>query len=582
MARKKSKQAQKAKEWARQTRKSGGINWNLVGKVLATISAFIVGMVAAYQLVDYFRSDSKTFFSIIFPGFVIVIWLTILYQLIRKKNPYAIPLLTVTVLGAVVGGIGWNSYNQTQEDKVIVLVAQFDGPEETYGLRRQMMEGLREATKEYDDTIIIEGGELVTSSEYARELGDKAKADLVIWAWYRPTENPNITIHIENLSPTEFITLKESETYQPQATLAQLESFEIQRQLGSETSTLISFLTGLLKYKTGDYQVVIERFEQILVENDISTLINPFELYFALGDSYYAVGQVENAIQNYSKAVEINPQAAETYTNLGTAHNSLGNYEQAIQYFDKALEIDPQTAIAYNNRGHSYVNLEEFERAIQDFGKAIEIDPQAPTAYGSRGISYFSIGEYEQAFQDFDKAIEIFPHNPFNYFNRGYAYSSLEEYEKAIQDFNKVIQIYPQFPNAYSNRGEAYFELEQYELAIQDFDRAIEIDPFNSILYTNRGLAHANLRQYDLAFQDYERAIQINPQASMAYYNRGFDYYDTKQYQLALLDFNKYIELDPSDPLGYYQRGLTYQALGRTIEAEADFNKYEELTGQKP
>lgn len=36
-------------------------------------------------------------------------------------------------------------------------------------------EDLREATKEFDDTVIVEGNELVTSSEYARELGERKK-----------------------------------------------------------------------------------------------------------------------------------------------------------------------------------------------------------------------------------------------------------------------------------------------------------------------------------------------------------------------------------------------------------------------
>src|SRR5574341_575088 len=93
-----------------------------------------------------------------------------------------------------------------------------------------------------------------SGSSRARELGKNLQADIVIWGWYRPTENPSITVHIENLSPIQIETLQKSEIYKPQASLAQLESFEIQRKLGSETSTLISFIEGTLKYKSGDFQ----------------------------------------------------------------------------------------------------------------------------------------------------------------------------------------------------------------------------------------------------------------------------------------------------------------------------------------
>ncbi len=163
-------------------KQSKGVNWDLVWKILASIFAFAGSLATMYDLIGKIRSDSQTFYSFILPGLAVAVWAVILFQLIRKKNLYVILLLVVTILGGVVGGIGWRSYNQTQEDKVIVLVAQFDGPEETYGLHNQMVEDLHQATKDFDDVIIIDGKEIVTAgdgSEYARELGMKVKADLV-------------------------------------------------------------------------------------------------------------------------------------------------------------------------------------------------------------------------------------------------------------------------------------------------------------------------------------------------------------------------------------------------------------------
>ena len=82
--------------------------------------------------------------------------------------------------------------------------------------------------------------------------------------------------------------MQESEVYEPQAVLAQLESFEIQRQIGSETTTLVSFLIGTLKYNSNDYESALERFEQILASEDLSTFINQDDLFFYLGYSNHA------------------------------------------------------------------------------------------------------------------------------------------------------------------------------------------------------------------------------------------------------------------------------------------------------
>ena len=212
---------------------------------------------------------------------------------------------------------------QELENKLVVVITTFEGPEEVYGLRNEIVESLNSAFSQDDEIKIITVENIITpdmGSSYARNLGEQYFADLVIWGWYRPTENPNITIHIENLSPTQIESLQTSETYRPQAKLTQLESFEIQRQIGSETKTLISFLIGTIKFKIDDYQAAIEYFESILSQNDMSTFINRFDLFF----------------------------------NLGYLYNNIGNYELSVQYWDKAIEIDPEHATAHNNRGYSY------------------------------------------------------------------------------------------------------------------------------------------------------------------------------------------------------------------------------------
>jgi tetratricopeptide (TPR) repeat protein len=200
---------------------------------------------------------------------------------------------------------------QELQAKLIVVIANFEGPEEVYGLRNEIVESLNSAFSQDEEVEIVTVNDVITpdmGSSYARATGERLMADLVIWGWYRPTENPNITVHIENLSPTEIVTLRESETYEPPATLEQLESFEIQRQLGSETGTLISFLMGTLKYKIQDYESAIERFEQVLATNDMTTLVNQYDLYFDLGYSNLELGNYEQAIQSFNKAIELNPK----------------------------------------------------------------------------------------------------------------------------------------------------------------------------------------------------------------------------------------------------------------------------------
>ena len=56
--------------------------------------------------------------------------------------------------------------------------------------------------------------------------------------------------------------------------------------------------------------------------------------------------------------------------------NTLGRYEDALQDYDRALEIDPNLANGYINRGSAYSHLGQYEKAIADYEKGLELDPE--------------------------------------------------------------------------------------------------------------------------------------------------------------------------------------------------------------
>ena len=96
------------------------------------------------------------------------------------------------------------------------------------------------------------------------------------------------------------------------------------------------------------------------------------------------------------------------YNNRGTAYGELGNYQQAIKDFTKAIELNPQYAMAYYNRGLTYGrNLGNYQQAIKDYTKAIQLNPQDAMAYYKRGLAYAKSGDAQKALENLKIAAKL-------------------------------------------------------------------------------------------------------------------------------------------------------------------------------
>jgi tetratricopeptide (TPR) repeat protein len=134
-------------------------------------------------------------------------------------------------------------------------------------------------------------------------------------------------------------------------------------------------------------------------------------LYYDRGTLFLMKRQYDNAIKDYDKAVALNPRHANTYFNRGAAYVDKGQYDRGIQDFTKSIEIEPREAKGYYNRGNAYLKSKQAERAIPDYSKAIELDPKMAVAYGNRGLAYEAAGRKQEAIADLRKAIALDPGN---------------------------------------------------------------------------------------------------------------------------------------------------------------------------
>ena len=88
-------------------------------------------------------------------------------------------------------------------------------------------------------------------------------------------------------------------------------------------------------------------------------------------------GKYENIIDNLRKTIELlDLKDSSAYCNRGYIYLQMNQYQKALDDYNKAIELDPNNSTAYHNRGYIYNELKEYQKAIDECSKALSLIPR--------------------------------------------------------------------------------------------------------------------------------------------------------------------------------------------------------------
>ncbi|MBF0122698.1 MAG: tetratricopeptide repeat protein [Candidatus Omnitrophica bacterium] len=278
--------------------------------------------------------------------------------------------------------------------------------------------------------------------------------------------------------------------------------------------------------------------------------------YYARGYVDGQKGDLNSAIAQYAKAIELDPLYADAYYARGYVYSQIKNFTAAIADYTKELQIRPNDAKAYYARASIWDEQGDFVHAIDDYNKLIELSPRDASAYNSRGVAYGKQGDFVRAIADYDKAIEIDPEFVRPYYNRGLAQSLQRKDDEALVDYSKVLDMDPNSADVLNNRGITYTRKGNYEAAIVDFTKAIKLFPIethpqHTPPYLGRAEAYLGHGRYDLAIEDCTKVVNLYPRSPAPYRLRAKAYYYQKDTDRAWADVNTIRELGQDVPIEF-------------------------------
>ena len=133
------------------------------------------------------------------------------------------------------------------------------------------------------------------------------------------------------------------------------------------------------------------------------------DIYEYLGLAYSSLDMSDHAVENFEKALEVNPSDVLMLT-LAQEYIKAGNMDRAGYYLDKA---GTDSAVLREKKlvlqGQRYLGLDEYDKAIECFNKVLELNPGSADAYYYTGEVYEAQGEMQKAKAQWRKAYNLNP-----------------------------------------------------------------------------------------------------------------------------------------------------------------------------
>lgn len=211
------------------------------------------------------------------------------------------------------------------------------------------------------------------------------------------------------------------------------------------------FLEGRRYFEKKEYDKAEKYFLNLVKENQ-----NFADVYNMLGVIYHANGQFTGSIENFEKAIKINPNYTEALLNLAVLYNDLGKYKKANALY---------------SRVHSRKNKKKKEK-MDPF-----IKNKLANKHAEIGDIYEGIGVYPDAIAEYQKALELGPKFLDIHSKLALCYREEGKYAQAIKILAQVIKINPKYTQARVQLGVTLYASGQKKKAIETWKAAIKQNP---------------------------------------------------------------------------------------------------------
>ena len=218
-----------------------------------------------------------------------------------------------------------------------------------------------------------------------------------------------------------------------------------------------------------------------------------FSFYFLEGNKNKNLGDYDNAIKNYTRALAIDNTQPSAYYEIATILFATGDYQAAQTYAEKAVQYDKTNNIAYIDMLiYTYEYSNQPEKTIPLYRKLIASNPNDIENYYELAKVYQKLNKPKDAIKVLDEAEKKFGITDIVSVQKEMMYEQMGNMNKSFEEMKKLRDAYPTNLRYKAMLAEAYFQNKKLDLAKAEFS---ELEKMN----IDEGLVYLSLAEYHRA-----------------------------------------------------------------------------------
>ena len=189
----------------------------------------------------------------------------------------------------------------------------------------------------------------------------------------------------------------------------------------------------------------------------LEALVTEEQVHFNKGRELLQAGRLQEAVVEYERALETEPDLWGTHSSLGFARMALGQLDKAEKHYRAALQVSPERWESHSNLGSLLRKKGRHREAIDAFHRALEINPFSADAHSSLAEVMAAERRWDEAVRHSRLALENNPHHRLAHFHLGRSLLTQGKSREAIPHLLKTLTVEDErTPALMYNLAEAY------------------------------------------------------------------------------------------------------------------------------